>query len=233
MEEPAVLQPRIVETDGYRIFTGPCKSRQDDVDPWIIQFCAKPANNWYCVIEWAYASDVFNSYGLDKYIPNFEMAREMICDRHSRAWRHLTDEDILVLHEQAKQLYGLIHARWICTIPGQHLMRRKIIKRRFGLCPRFYCNEMPLMPVGLSPHPNRHSAKLFCSRCNDIYEAPERKRIDGAHFGPCFPAVFIVANSDCDGTRRFVRPRLELYGFKLRRDDKQAGERRGSLLGPC
>ena len=79
------------------------------------------------------------------------------------------------------------------------------------------------MPVGLSPVPNRHSAKLFCPRCADIYDPPPDKRIDGAHFGPSFPAVFLIAFPDFDGRDRYVMPRQTIFGFKIFKDRSQTG----------
>jgi casein kinase II subunit beta len=98
-------------------------------------------------------------------------------------------------------------------------MKEKIFqKRRYGVCPRFYCRAIPLMPMGTSPVPNRHSAKLFCSRCVDLYRPPPEKRFDGAHFGPAFPSVFLVNFPDFDGRRRFHPVEHRIFGFKIYRD---------------
>jgi casein kinase II subunit beta len=139
----------------------------------------------------------------------------MLCDHHSLEWYYLTDEQVQALHDQAKQLYGLIHARWICTNPGLEAMFKKVFRsRRYGVCPRFHCRGMPLMPVGLSPIPNRHSVKLFCPRCADLYRADQM--IDGAYFGPAFPSVFLVAHPSKDGRRKFVKGEQKLFGFAIR-----------------
>jgi casein kinase II subunit beta len=91
-------------------------------------------------------------------------------------------------------------------------------KRRFGTCPRFYCKEAPLLPVGLSPFPNRHSAKLFCPRCADVYKPPADKIVDGAHFGPAFPSVFLVNFPKYDGRKHFANGQRTVFGFRIHRE---------------
>jgi casein kinase II subunit beta len=173
-------------------------------------------NSWYVRIDIEYLNDNFNYHGLQQYIPNYKLARELICDFHSLDWRYLSDRGIIEIHEQGKQLYGLIHARWICTSPGLALMRRKVFKkRRYGVCPRLYCRSVALLPMGTVPIPNRHSAKLFCARCADLYKPPQGKRYDGAHFGPAFPSVFLVNFPDYDGRVRYRPPDHRIFGFKI------------------
>ena len=221
------LEPRFVEYDGFRLYAGAYRHLPKDTRPWVRQFCSQRKNNWYVVIDMHYLEDNFNFFGLNKYIPNFHLARQMIIDRHSKEWDYLSDEDVIEIHEQAKQLYGLIHARFICTGPGLAAMKRKVIeKNRYGRCLRYFCQGCPLMPVGLSPVPNRHSAKLFCIRCADIYNPPEDKRVDGAHFGTSLPAVFLTSFPDYDGRRRFANPPQRIFGFRIHNDRSLTGPHR-------
>jgi casein kinase II subunit beta len=221
----AVKYPsRIISYDGFQLYAAPCPRRHEKLLPWIIQFCSRPENRWFAEVPVEYVDDRFNGYGLQKFIPNIDLAREMICDHHALEWFYLTDEQIQALHDQAKHLYGLIHARWICTSAGLTAMAQKIFRaRRFGVCPRFHCKGMPLMPVGLSPLPNRHSVKLFCGRCVDVYNPPVEKRIDGAYFGPAFPSVFLVVHPNKDRRERFVKGEQTLFGFKIRGNRLDSG----------
>jgi casein kinase II subunit beta len=216
--------PRLISYDGFLIYAAPCPSVHPSLLPWIKQFCAKPEHRWFAEVPLAYAQDTFNSYGIQDYLPNHALAREMMCDYHRPTWSALNDEQIQAVHDQAKHLYGLIHARWICTGDGLNTMRRKIFKaRRFGICPRFHCKGMPLMPVGLSPVPKRHSVKLFCARCADIYFPPPDRQIDGAYFGPSFPSVFMIAFPHQDRRTKYIKGEQKLCGFPIRGNRLDSG----------
>jgi casein kinase II subunit beta len=47
-------------------------------------------------------------------------------------------------------LYGLIHARFILTPKGLHIMRNKFINGIYGSCPRVLCDRALVLPIGMS-----------------------------------------------------------------------------------
>jgi len=47
-------------------------------------------------------------------------------------------------------LYGLIHARFIISSRGLHIMRAKYLNGVFGACPRVLCDRQLVLPVGMS-----------------------------------------------------------------------------------
>jgi len=95
--------------------------------------------------------------------------------------------------QQAKELYGLIHSRFITTGKGLALMREKYLNNVFGNCPRILCDKQNLLPIGLSDELKYSRVKVFCPKCEEIYK-PRQKctEIDGAYFGPSFPQVFFM-----------------------------------------
>jgi casein kinase II subunit beta len=51
----------------------------------------------------------------------------------------LENEKFLELYQEATEIYGLIHARFILTPKGLALMREKYLLGKFGICPRVLC----------------------------------------------------------------------------------------------
>lgn len=45
----------------------------------------------------------------------------------------------LNIYQEAIDLYGLIHARFILTPKGLNIMKDKFLKGVFGMCPRVLC----------------------------------------------------------------------------------------------
>jgi casein kinase II subunit beta len=214
---PRKFTPRITQTGGFSIFAGPCRSCPSAIEPWIKQFCSRPENRWYAQIDTDWAGDWFNNYGMKEMIPDYEIALDMISDHHSDEWVFLSDESLSSILSEAKQLYGLLHARWICQTKGLTQMKRKFESGLYGVCPRFECHDQKLLPVGTTLKPKRHSVKLFCPQCCDIYGAAGGLRIDGAHFGPAFPHIFMAEFVDLDARRKF-RPWIQhCFGFPVHR----------------
>ena len=118
--------PRIITVCGFSVFVGPCKSCPSAVEPWIKQFCSLPEHKWYVQIDTDWAVDWFNNYGLKEYFPNYEIALDMISDKHSHEWASMSDQNVNSIVIQAKQLYGLLHARWITQPSGLKQMKKKL-----------------------------------------------------------------------------------------------------------
>ncbi len=129
------------------------------------------------------------------------------------------------LYAHTRDLYGLIHARFILTSRGMNVMLAKYRKAEFGVCPLLGCDEQPVLPVGLHSELRMGHVRVFCPRCRNVY-APSTPPagsqrstacdLDGAYFGPTFPHLLILAqpaiNDKLAGPEPYVP---KVFGFRV------------------
>ncbi|KUJ20336.1 uncharacterized protein LY89DRAFT_610365 [Mollisia scopiformis] len=113
---------------------------------------------------------------------------------------HRMASDLSIIESSAEMLYGLIHQRFICSRVGIQQMSEKYEAGHFGVCPRYYCNGVRSLPVGLSDVPGEDTVKLYCPACMDVYVPPNSRfqTVDGAFFGRTFGALFLLTFPDYD-----------------------------------
>ena len=115
--------------------------------------------------------------------------------RHAR-----TSSDTSIIESSAELLYGLIHARYITSRPGIQQMMEKYELSHFGYCPRVFCGNARVLPIGLTDTPGLQTVKLFCPSCLDAYTPPNSRfqAVDGAFFGTTFGCLFFMTFPDLD-----------------------------------
>ncbi|KAJ2652202.1 casein kinase 2 regulatory subunit [Coemansia sp. RSA 1287] len=182
---------------------------------WVEWFTYAEGNEYFCDVDEEYILDRFNLTNLSNDVPNYLQALEMITDRLPE--KALSNEEREQVERSARYLYGLIHARYIITTQGLKKMLDKFKRGDFGRCPRVYCHQNPLLPVGITDVPSQKGVKLYCCRCEDIYNPKSRRHnmIDGAFFGTSFPHMLLQvypALKPAPSEQRYV-PRI--FGFKL------------------
>lgn len=93
----------------------------------------------------------------------------------------------------------------------------KYKKADFGKCPRVSCNSHPLLPMGLSDVPNLKPVKLWCARCEDMYNPKSSRHatIDGAYFGTSFHNILFQVYPSLVPTKSTERYVPKVFGFKV------------------
>ncbi|KAI5961694.1 CKB2 [Candida theae] len=190
-------------------------SSSDFTEYWIDSFLGIKGNEYFCDIDDEYIRDRFNLTGLNQEVSKLPTLIDIITDVidiDSQPEEHREP-----LEHNARILYGLIHARYILTTRGLNKMFEKFRNGDFGYCPRVHCQLNPLLPIGLNDQPRMASVKLYCSKCEDLYNPKSGRHsvIDGAYFGTSFPAMFFqnFPNMIPIHPKETYVPRV--FGFKL------------------
>lgn len=174
---------------------------------WVHWYCTLEGHEFLLQVETEYIRDGFNLHGLlrqfNLYLAMSGSARRMSKDRFRKCLQmilsplapnaeDLADEGFLELNQEASELYGLIHARYVYTPRGLARIFKKFLSAGYGYCPRALCDKQKNLPVGISDLPRTARFKVFCPRCEEVYIPKYRNNnVDGAVFGTSFPHVFI------------------------------------------
>lgn len=199
-------------------------------ESWITSFCSLLGHEYFAEVTEEFIEDDFNLTGLQGQVPLYKDALEMILDvqpdddddeeeeedddddddiamrdengeRIDSLGRIRQDRrDMLGIESSAELLYGLIHQRFINSRQGMQVMADKYEAAHFGFCPRVFCNQARVLPVGLHDLPGQETVKLFCPSCLDVYTPPNSRfqSVDGAFFGTTFGCLFFMSFPDFD-----------------------------------
>ena len=181
---------------------------------WIHWFCKLEGNEFFVEIDEDFIKNKTNLIGIKckDYIKKI-LSPNAPSDNS-------VNEDLEEELQGIKEVYGLIHKRFITTSKGLALMREKYLNGVFGRCPRVVCDKQVLIPVGLSEDIRYSKVKVYCPICCQVYKPSRHKgrsvSLDGAFFGTSFAQIFFMNYPD-------LRPKIKkekiyipkLYGFRI------------------
>ena len=190
---------------------------------WIHWFCKLRGNEYFVAIDSDFIKNQENLIGIkcEKYI------KTLLGEKPS--FSELTCRENIEELSDIREIYGLIHKRFINTPLGLGLVREKFLDGIYGYCPRLLCNKQVMLPVGLSEDLRYSQVKVFCPLCQEVYKPRDifygyqtGKKIykfdspDGVFFGTSFPQTFLLNYPDLDprttNTEKYIP---KLYGFRI------------------
>ncbi|KAH7649816.1 kinase Ck2-beta [Cryptosporidium bovis] len=196
---------------------------------WVHWYCGLREHYFFIVIPNEYTRDPFNLYGLRQYFPkNYDNLIELILSSNIPDEDDLADPTLQDLHREAGELYGLIHARYITTPRGLHMMKQKFERGCFGKCPRVLCNGQKVLPVGITNELRSRRVRVYCPNCQEAYDPRNVNLIDidGAFFGTSFPHIFLQVYPEYISTTCPEPFYPKIFGFKVS-DKLSIVERKG------
>ncbi|KAL8921041.1 MAG: hypothetical protein Q9208_005932 [Pyrenodesmia sp. 3 TL-2023] len=189
-------------------------SDDDYTSFWRDWFISSRGNEYFCEIDEDYLTDRFNLTGLNSDVQYYQYALDLVTDVFDLE----CDDDMREqIEKSARHLYGLVHARYITTTRGLQKMLEKYKKCDFGKCPRVICGAQPLLPTGLYDTPARGSVKLYCAKCEDVYNPKSSRHasIDGAYFGTSFTNILFQVYPALMPEKSKERYSPKVFGFKV------------------
>ncbi len=92
----------------------------------------------------------------------------------------------------------------------------KYKKGEFGKCPRVACDGQPLLPMGQSDVVRLSPVRLYCARCEDLYNPKSHRhsQIDGAYFGTSFHNIVFQVYPNLLPPKSQKRYEPRIFGFR-------------------
>ncbi|PLB43941.1 casein kinase II beta 2 subunit [Aspergillus steynii IBT 23096] len=181
---------------------------------WRDWFISSRGNEYFCEVDEEYLTDRFNLTGLNTEVAYYQYALDLVTDVFDLD----ADDDLREqIEKSARHLYGLVHARYIITTRGLSKMVDKYKKGDFGKCPRVVCEGHPLLPMGQHDLPHTSTVRLYCAKCEDIYNPKSSRHasIDGAYFGTTFHSMLFQVYPALIPEKSVRRYEPRIYGFRV------------------
>ncbi|PWY83204.1 hypothetical protein BO94DRAFT_536674 [Aspergillus sclerotioniger CBS 115572] len=181
---------------------------------WRDWFISSRGNEYFCEIDEDYLTDRFNLTGLNTEVAYYQYALDLVTDVFDLD----ADDDLREqIEKSARHLYGLVHARYIVTTRGLAKMVEKYKRGDFGKCPRVMCDGHPLLPMGQHDVPNQSTVRLYCPKCEDVYNPKSSRHasIDGAYFGTSFHSMLFQVYPALLPEKSIRRYEPRIFGFKV------------------
>jgi casein kinase II subunit beta len=191
-------------------------------ESWIKRFCLDIGNEYYIEVPLSFVEDpmTYNSVFSKFNSPYTEEAMKLISNTTNDYSNRLPDETIKKIEKVARNLYNILHARYIESVDGLKAIKQRYESGTYGQCPRIYCRGHNLLPVGLHDRPGRSSVKCFCSKCQELYQpnSLRHRRIDGVAFGTSLPHLLLQRFPDLNSDISNEKYIPKIYGFKIDKD---------------
>lgn len=181
----------------------------DYEDLWVLRFMNQRQNRYLERIQDFFIQDRFNLHGLKEKIEGFEDAYLAIQDK--KPSRDFEREGIV---------YLLAHQRYIYTKVGADNVLDRVLNREYGICPRYGCKDISLVPIGLSNDVGKHGTMTYCHNCGNLFEPRgSLRKLDGCAWGNGF-AHFLILSYPYHFEKKTAEPYIpRIFGFQIAKSE--------------
>ncbi|KAM5299508.1 casein kinase II subunit beta-like [Ctenodactylus gundi] len=161
-------------------------------------FCGLHGNEFVCEVDEDYTQDKLNLTRLNERVPHYRQALDMILHLEPNEELQHNPNQSNLIEQAAKMLYRLIHTSYMLTNQGITQMLEKYQQGDFGYFPCVYCENQPMLPIGLLDILGEAMVKFYCPKCMDMYtpKSLRHHHTDGPCFGTGFPHMFFKVHPE-------------------------------------
>lgn len=172
---------------------------------WILNFMALKENRYLEIIEDSFLRDKFNLTGLSEKLLDFENSYSNIL--------HSTNSDITTNEEST---YLMIHQRYVFSRIGADSVLGRVMNKDYGTCQRYGCENISLIPSGLSCDYGIHKTMVYCYSCKNLF-IPKGclRNIDGCAWGKGYANFLILTFPENFPKKKNFIYQPRLFGFRI------------------
>jgi casein kinase II subunit beta len=202
-----------IKGESYTNIESTSSSHQCD-DMWMLNFLSLQENKYLERIQDSFIEDRFNFYGLKDKLDGFEDLYMVI--QNAKPSKNFEEEG---------KLYLYAHQRYVFTKLGCESVLDRVLEKEFGSCPKYGCEGIPVIPIGLFNEYGKGKSKVYCHNCECIYEPKgSLKKLDGCAWGSGFCHFLILSYPYQFEKKKLVQYVPKLFGFVLSElDDNDSG----------
>jgi casein kinase II subunit beta len=162
------------EVDENGVYT---KGKPIEIKSWLQWYLALEDHDFLVEVERDFLKDKFNLINLRETCGNpppmsksrFKETLRLILSSKVPNEQDLQSASFLELNQDAFDIYGRLHARFVATPTGLAKIYHKYLSGVYGACPRLHCDRQRLLPLGMSDKPRASRVKVYCPRCEESY----------------------------------------------------------------
>jgi casein kinase II subunit beta len=209
------------------------REKKPDVSYWIQKFCRQSGNEFYVEVPNSFVTDSLVLQWIKSYDsePMFKDSLQLLSSTTSATTPYIYSEESSPLQIATSRLYNRLHSRYILSQDGLKKIRMKHLRGDYGSCPRVFCENAPLIPVGLHDELGMSEVKGFCPRCRDVYHYSDHITCDGGGFGTTLPHLLLHSFPElslCFNPNHKYVPRI--FGFKINANATELRMNRGERV---